>query len=111
MSGIDLIAQAEDRVYSARSTSTPRLTSEHIDAMIVEEQYHLFPGTFVTVCCLRLKNGSCVTGIDSPAHIDRFSAELGKQISRQNARSQVWQLEGYLLKQHLMDEVKFVQRA
>ena len=34
-----------------------------IDAVITGEDYHVFPGTTLTVCCLKLRNGFAVTGV------------------------------------------------
>ena len=65
-----------------------------IDDLIIAEQYHLFPGTSVTVCCLTLKNGFHVIGYSAS-----LEGNASKSGARKNAREQIWRLEGYLQKQ------------
>ena len=86
-----------------KGLNAPRLTPESIDAVIVGEDYHVFTGTTLTVCALKLKNGFVVTGESAAASPENFDAEIGKKIARQNAREKIWMLEGYLLKQKLFE--------
>jgi hypothetical protein len=85
----------------AKGLNAPRLTPAHIDATIVSEAYHVFPGTTLTVCCLTLNNGFTVTGESAAASPSNFDEEIGRKIARTNAREKIWALEGYLLKQRL----------
>jgi exopolyphosphatase/pppGpp-phosphohydrolase len=85
----------------AKGLNAPRLTPELIDAAIVSEQYHVFPGTTLTVCALTLRNGYIVTGESAAASPQNFNQEIGRKISRDNARNKIWALEGYLLREHL----------
>ena len=75
---------------------------EHIDATIYDEAYHVFEKTCLTVCCLTLKNGFTVIGESACVSPSNFDAELGRKISRENARNKIWMLEGYLLKESLI---------
>lgn len=86
-----------------KGLNAPRLTPDAIDATIVGEQYHVFPGTTVTVCALTLRNGFQVIGHSAAASPTNFDEEIGRQIARRNAREQIWALEGYRLKQQLHD--------
>lgn len=81
--------------------NAPRLTPEDIDAAIAGEQYHVFPGTTLTVCCLTLRNGFTVTGTSAAASPENFNEEIGREIAFKNAREQIWTLEGYLLREQL----------
>jgi N4 Gp49/Sf6 Gp66 family protein len=81
--------------------NAPRVNPERIDAQILAEQYHVFPGTSLTVCALTLKNGFQVTGESASASPENFDAELGRKIARSHARSKIWALEGYLLRSKL----------
>ncbi len=83
-----------------------RLTPTDIDDAIASEQYHVFEGTTLTVCCLTLKNGFTVTGESAAASPENFDREIGEQIARQNAREKIWVLEGYLLKQMLASRMR-----
>lgn len=61
----------------------------------------MFGDTCLTVCCLVLRNGFTVTGESACASPENFDAEIGRKIAYDNARSKIWQLEGYLLKERL----------
>lgn len=86
-----------------KGLTSPRLTEDHIDDTIVAEDFHVFAGTTLTICCLTLKNGFTVTGESATASPENFDIEIGKNISRANARNKVWDLEGYLLKEKLFN--------
>jgi hypothetical protein len=86
-----------------KGLNAPRLTPDAIDATIAGEQYHVFEGTTLTVCCLTLRNGFTVTGESAAASPSNFDEELGRKIARENARNKIWALEGYLLKQRLYE--------
>lgn len=84
-----------------KGLNAPRLTPQHIDDQIVTEQFHVFPGTSLTVCALTLRNGFQVVGESAAASPENFDAEIGRKIARDNARSKIWALEGYLLRSKL----------
>lgn len=75
------------------------LTPDQINNLIVGEQYHKFPGTTVTICCLELKNGYNVTGESACIDASYFDAEKGRTIARQNAVQKIWPLAGYAVKE------------
>ena len=85
----------------AKNLNAPRLDPAHIDAQIASEDYHVFPGTALTVCALTLVNGFHVVGESCPASAANFDADLGRKIARDMARSKIWTLEGYLLRSRL----------
>ena len=92
---------AIERDVQAKRLDAPRLTPEEIDAAITGEQYHVFPGTTLTVCCLTLANGFTVTGQSAAASPENFDKEIGRKIARADAREKIWPLEGYLLRESL----------
>jgi hypothetical protein len=85
----------------AMGLTAPRLTPQDIDVAITGEDYHVFPGTTVTVCCLKLRNGFTVTGESACASPENFNEQVGRDIARTNARDKIWMLEGYLLRNKL----------
>lgn len=93
--------QAIEQEIQAKGLNAPRLTPAAIDAAIAKEQYHVFDGSCLTVCCLTLQNGFTVVGESACASPANFNAELGQKIAREKARDKIWALEGYLLKQRL----------
>lgn len=90
--------QAIEARIQASGLDAPRLSPEKIDAVIVGEDYHVFPGTTLTVCCLKLKNGFTVTGESATVSLENFRADIGREIARNNAREKIWVLEGYVLR-------------
>lgn len=66
-----------EKEIKAKGLNAPRLTPDLIDSTIVAEQYHVFPGTTVTVACLALKNGYNVTGYSACASPENFNLEIG----------------------------------
>lgn len=93
--------QSVEAEIQAKGLNAPRLTPAQIDDQIVAEQWHVFPGTVTTVCCLTLQNGYTVIGKSAPASPENFDAELGRKIARNDARDQIWALEGYRLRSEL----------
>lgn len=93
-------AQIEAEIQ-AKGLNAPRLTPDLIDATIHSEQYHVFPGTTLTVCAMTLRNGYIVTGESAAASPENFNQEIGRKIARDNARNKIWGLEGYLLREKL----------
>lgn len=109
----------------SKGLTAPRLTQYHIEAAIAAQYYiqpklngagaiagwHVAPDFEVpkaiesieclTICILVLRNGFTVVGKSACASPANFDVELGREIARQDAVSQVWALEGYLLKQKL----------
>lgn len=93
--------KAIEAEIQAKGLTAPRLTPADIDAAIVAEHYHVFPGTTLTVCCMVLRNGFTVTGESAAASPANFDETLGRKIARDNARQKIWPLEGYLLRERL----------
>lgn len=98
---MDVTEASIEKEIVEKDLTAPRLTPTHIDSMIVDEDYHVFPKSQLTICCLTLKNGFTVTGQSSCASPENFDAELGRKIAKSNARDKIWELEGYLLKERL----------
>jgi hypothetical protein len=90
-----------EQAIADNGLNAARVTPERIEQVIVKEDYHVFPGTTVTVCLLTLLNGYGVVGSSACASPENFDAELGRKIARGNARDQIWALEGYLLREAL----------
>jgi len=93
-------AQIESEIQ-AKGLNAPRLTPALIDAAIVSEQYHVFPGTTLTVCAMTLRNGYIVTGESAAASPENFDKAIGRKIAYDSARNKIWGLEGYLLRERL----------
>ncbi len=87
----------------AKGLNAPRLTPDHINSVIVGESYTVLPSGKCMVCEMTLTNGFTVRGESSTVSKANFNEEIGRQISREDARNKIWLLEGYLLQQRLFD--------
>ena len=87
-----------------KGLTAPRVTPEIIDEVVDMAQFHVFPGTTLTVCCLTLVNGFTVVGEAACASPENFNRELGEKIALDNAKQKVWGLEGYALRERLYNE-------
>lgn len=76
-----------------------KLTIEHLESLVVAEQYHVFPDTTMTVCCITLKNGFAVIGESACIDPKNFDDRVGREIARAKAIDKLWELEGYRIKQ------------
>ena len=65
--------QAIENEIQSKGLNAPRLSPALIDATIVGEDYHVFPGTTLTVCVLKLRNGYTVTGESASASPENFN--------------------------------------
>lgn len=57
----------------------------------------------LTICILVMKNGFVLIGKSAPASPGNFNKELGEKIAYEDAIRQLWPLEGYALKNKLME--------
>ena len=94
----EMVIEAE---IQEKGLNAPRLSPQLIDSVIIGEDYYVFPGTTLTVCCLKLRNGFTVTGESASVSPENFDSELGRKIARSHARDKIWQLEGYALAERL----------
>lgn len=97
--------EAIEKTLQEKGLNKPRLSPTLIAEQIVAEQFYIFPGTVMTVCCLTLQNGYNVIGTSAPVSPENFDEEVGRNISRDKAREQIWALEGYLLKSKLKNSI------
>lgn len=86
-----------------KGLAAPRLTPDMISAKIVGKQFQVMGSTCLTVCVLTLENGFTVSGTSACASPENFNKEIGETIAFENARNEIWVLEGYLLKQRLFE--------
>jgi len=92
--------EIENKLQS-KGLDAPRLTPESIDAVIIDETFTVLPSGKCMVCELTLRNGFTVRGESATVSRENFDPEIGKEISRKNAREKIWGLEGYLLQERM----------
>lgn len=100
---VQVAKEATTLADAPKPPTAPRVTPDQVDATIVGEDYHVFPGTTLTVCCLTLKNGFTVTGESACASPENFDAAFGRKLARDEAKRKIWALEGYALRNLLTD--------
>ena len=81
--------------------NAPTVTVSDVQETIKKAQYHVLPGTTTTICELTLRNGFTVIGTSACASPENFNVALGEKYAFEKASEQIWQLEGYLLKERL----------
>lgn len=80
----------------------PRVTEDSIKARIADVVY--LNHNHLTICIITMQNGFMVHGVSAPASVGNYDAEVGKRYAYENAFRQLWQLEGYLLRDALHQE-------
>lgn len=96
----------------SKGLTAPRLTPQHIDEQIAGEYVTRASDAFtdvpvldglacLTICVLVLKNGYTIVGKSACASPANYDADLGYKIAREDARRQIWALEGYALRSKL----------
>lgn len=95
-----------EKEINDKGLNAPRLNPEHIDSCIKYVEYWVVPNTTSTVCAMVLNNNFVVIGKSAAASMENFDEEIGKKIAYDDAREQIWALEGYLLKDYLYNRGK-----
>lgn len=91
--------QEIEQEIQEKELNAPRLKPEDIDAVIACETYTVLPSGKCMICELTLKNGFTVRGESACVSIANFDEEIGRKISRDDARRKIWPLEAYLLQE------------
>lgn len=92
----------------AKGLTAPRVTLTDVENEIVGEHYftaaqgiRILPENSslhrLTFCVLELRNGFTVTGQSGCVSPENFDAQIGCDIARRNAISEVWKLLGFRL--------------
>lgn len=104
---------AVEAEIQSKSLNAPRLNPQMIDDAIRAEYTGRASDLFkdmpqhggalecLTICVLVLQNGYTIIGKSACASPENFDAELGAKIAREDARRQIWALEGYALRNRL----------
>lgn len=66
-----------------------RITERDLDDLTESVQYHHFPGTTVTVCCLNTTAGFATVGHSACYNRAEYDRRIGEQIAREAARTEL----------------------
>jgi hypothetical protein len=99
--GLSSVAMTDDESKAVQKTEH-RVTLDSMLAKIMHAEY-IYPQTIphLTICVLILDNGFAVVGKSAPADPENFNKELGVKFAKEDAIRQMWQLEGYALRERL----------
>lgn len=104
--------QATQQEIRDKGKTAPRITPEMLDAQIagyitarVSDIFKDVPGysalQCLTICIITTKNGFTLVGKSACASPENFDHDLGVKIAYEDARKQLWALEGYQLRTNL----------
>lgn len=80
-----------------------KVTQQQVLDEIHERTFFVFPGTTVTVCLLKLKNGFTVTGQSACVDPAEYNQTIGEQIAYKRAEDALYNLLGFRLADKMMD--------
>ena len=94
-----------DNLAARVQVSENRVSLDSMLAKIAEEEY-LYPASLphMTICVLKLVNGFALIGKSAPADPENYDEQTGRTFAREDAIRQLWQLEGYALREKLYAE-------
>lgn len=76
---------------------TRYVTTQMVNDEILTADYHRFPDTTVTVCCIQLHNGFTSVGKSACANPDNFDPILGRELAYDDAKQQIFTLLAFRL--------------
>ncbi len=91
--------QLKDKL--AASPSPARITPEFLQSKVASSEFTRLGGGTLTVCVLTTVNGYQLVGTSACADPVNYNQEIGEKVAFDNAFKQLWQLEGYVLKNNL----------
>ena len=93
-----------DHASKAVQKTPNRVALDEMEAKIASvEFYNPANIPHMTVAIVVMKNGYAVIGKSAPADPDNYDDALGKRFAREDALRQLWPLEGYALRERMMD--------
>ena len=94
--------ETTEEMSQAVQQTPNRVTLDSIRRKVANYEYiHPQSTPHMTIAILTMENGFVVIGKSAPADPANFNVELGSQFAEEDAIRQIWQLEGYLLRQEL----------
>lgn len=78
-----------------------RMSAEVVEGDITAENYYVFPGTTMTVCCITIRGCLHVTGESDCVNPEAFNEKRGRDAARSKAMVKVWDQAAIALKLEL----------
>ena len=94
--------EMSDAESKAVQKTPNRVSLELMTAKILQEEYiNPVAMPHLTIVVIVLENGFALVGKSAPADPENFDADLGRKFAREDAIRQMWQLEGYALREKM----------
>ena len=96
--------QRKEDAAAAVAKTPHRVSLESIKAKVKSCSF-INPGDVphMTIAIMTMENGFTIVGTSKPVDRDNFDLDLGRKFAEENALSQAWLLEGYLLHERLFE--------
>ena len=78
-----------------------KVTTQEVQDAIRKVQYHRFPDTTVTVCCITLDNGFTAVGQSACVDPCEYDEGMGQSIAYKDAEGKAWAYLGFRLAEKL----------
>lgn len=93
------IMSLEEAKQAVATKTLPKVTEQSIKDKIEDISYVYHD--HLTICIITMLNGFMVHGVSAPASIGNYDPNVGQRYAFENAFRQLWQLEGYMLREKL----------
>ena len=99
--------EATEAESSAVAKTPNRVTLDYMKSRIADVEY-INPSVnpIITIAVVQYENGFVLVGKSAPADPENFNKELGQKFAYEDAVRQIWQLEGFALRERLHAEKK-----
>ena len=84
----------------------PRVTLAHINRIADTARTEYIVQGMLTICIMTTADGFHLVGKSAAASPENFDEDVGRELARDDARKQLWLLEGYVLKAILAGRVE-----
>lgn len=84
----------------------PRVTLAHINRIADTARTEFIVQGTLTICIMTTADGFHLVGKSAAASPENFDEDVGRELARDDARKQLWLLEGYILKAILAGRVE-----
>lgn len=84
----------------------PRVTLAHINRIADTARCEYIVQGALTICIMTTADGFHLVGKSAAASPENFDEDVGRELARDDARKQLWLLEGYILKAILAGRVE-----
>ena len=94
--------QATEAASQAVQKTPNRVSLDYILSRIADIEFiHPTTTPHMTIAVVTMVNGFVVLGKSAPADPENFDAKTGQRFAKEDAIRQLWQLEGYALRERL----------